>query len=99
MTDDFCDHCDLPKSQCIHGLPPKIEVGPIKDGPTIEATQETPCPACPRRIEVGDSITHSDEGWVHTSDLDSRSWSGEVQAPYVPSKPPETDASMFDGIE
>jgi len=21
-TDDYCDLCDLPKSQCIHGLPP-----------------------------------------------------------------------------
>lgn len=98
MAEDWCDHCDLPKSQCVHGRPEKVDL-PLKAGPTIEASQTSPCGYCPNLIEPGQSITMSDEGWVHTEHLSDRSWPGEVRHADVPSRPPETDTSMFDGID
>jgi len=29
-TDDYCELCDLPKSQCIHGQPPPVETPATK---------------------------------------------------------------------
>jgi hypothetical protein len=32
-SDDYCELCDLPKSQCIHGRPPPLPNKPIKSPP------------------------------------------------------------------
>jgi hypothetical protein len=41
-SDDYCDFCDLPKSQCVHGLPP----APVK---AAEAPPKPRKRATPRR--------------------------------------------------
>lgn len=33
MTDDYCELCDLPKSQCVHGMPPAPKAEPKKAAP------------------------------------------------------------------
>ncbi|MEP9382497.1 hypothetical protein [Nocardioides sp. KR10-350] len=33
MSDDYCELCDLPKSQCIHGRPPEPPPAPAKKAP------------------------------------------------------------------
>lgn len=48
MTDDYCELCDLPKSQCVHGMPappptpPKTKPQPR---PRKAITKQTPPPA------------------------------------------------------
>jgi hypothetical protein len=39
-TDDYCELCDLPKSQCIHGQPPPAATPPTK-APATAATRRT----------------------------------------------------------
>lgn len=94
--DSLCDLCDLPEAQCIHGNQRAARIDREMrgrtsdltiDGPTIAATQKSPCPGCGEWIEEGEMIVHTVDGWAH-------------QACGVnPDKAPETDASMFDGIE
>ena len=38
-TDDYCELCDLPKSQCIHGRPPAPE--PVKASPAPRTRRTT----------------------------------------------------------
>lgn len=67
----WCDHCDLPKSTCVHGRPEKVDF-PVADGPTITATQTTPTcawPTCSNPLNEGEQITHTDEGWAHARHL------------------------------
>ncbi len=33
-SDDYCDFCDLPRSQCIHGQPPPVPQKAVKAAPT-----------------------------------------------------------------
>lgn len=41
MSDDYCEMCDLPRSQCIHGMPkPSVEPA-VKAAPTPRATRAT----------------------------------------------------------
>lgn len=37
-ADDYCDLCDLPRSQCIHGRPPPVPVAVPKAAPRKRAT-------------------------------------------------------------
>jgi len=32
-SDDYCELCDLPRSQCIHGQPPPVPAKPVKAPP------------------------------------------------------------------
>jgi len=32
-SDDYCELCDLPRSQCIHGRPPPVPAKPVKAPP------------------------------------------------------------------
>lgn len=59
----------------------------VQDGPTIEATQRSPCVGCGETIIEGESITHTSEGWVHTEEVT------------LQDKAPKTDTSIFDGID
>lgn len=34
MSDDYCDFCDLPLSQCVHGRPAPVPAAPAKAAPT-----------------------------------------------------------------
>ena len=34
MADDYCELCDLPRSQCIHGMPPPPAAPAAKKSPT-----------------------------------------------------------------
>lgn len=58
----------------------------IATGPTITASQITPCAACPVMLQPGDSITHTEDGWAHAAEV------GPAQGP------PPTDTGLFDGI-
>jgi hypothetical protein len=97
FEDSLCDLCDIPKAYCIHGNAEAAKedraarrgysaADLIPDGPTIVATQTHPCPAGDGNVEPGDSITHTEDGWAHTS------------CTLRPSAPPTTDTSMFEGI-
>ena len=33
-SDDYCDLCDLPRSQCVHGQPPAVPEPVVKKSPT-----------------------------------------------------------------
>jgi hypothetical protein len=49
-ADDYCELCDLPKSQCIHGRPPPA---PTKAAPTPRPRKKptpTRSPAAPARV-------------------------------------------------
>ena len=51
-AEDYCDLCDLPKSQCIHGQPPPPPkpTGPqARVAPAKRATPRTTTPAAPAR--------------------------------------------------
>ncbi len=54
MSDDYCEHCDLPRSQCVHGMPPPPPVPatppprPRKKAATTTSTKHTRA-AAPRR--------------------------------------------------
>ena len=77
----WCDHCDLPRAQCFHSVDRATQEAfdqpqfrsPVQqlvaDGPTIDASTTSPCPACGDSIIVGESITHTDEGWAHTDEV------------------------------
>lgn len=80
MTDDHCDHCDLPKATCVHGNPPKVPtvIGLYRKGPTISATQYSECAGCGERIEPGEEITLSDEGWAHSAEVDEEPGASSV---------------------
>ena len=93
---EHCDHCDLPRATCAHSVPEemryppprRVNQKPLATGPTITATRDSECPACPDEIlgEVS-RITHTDAaGWVHE----------ECAEPA--DGPPPTDPSMFDGF-
>lgn len=40
-ADDYCDLCDLPRSQCVHGMPPAAKPAP-KPKPTKKAAGSSP---------------------------------------------------------
>lgn len=99
MADAHCDFCDLPLAQCPHGNPTATlaeqptqyrtrykDCTEGEDGPTIEAHISGECVTCLDPIEPGDWITHLPEGWVHGS-------------PPERSRPPQTDSSMFEGVD
>jgi len=48
-SDDYCELCDLPKSQCIHGQPPPMPKKPVKAPPKPKkrATTRTPSSTTP----------------------------------------------------
>lgn len=48
-SDDYCELCDLPKSQCIHGLPPPPD--PVKPA-SRPATTSTPRPRTATRSKA-----------------------------------------------
>lgn len=55
-SEDYCELCDLPKSQCIHGRPPPVPQAPVKAPPkprkrtaTTTRTPGTPPKVVPRR--------------------------------------------------
>lgn len=105
-----CDHCDMALASCPHGNPAAdrevLEAAGYRSsvmrqhydlyvtGPTIEATQNTPCAGCSGRIEPGERITYTAEGWAHTTEvtISENGWE-------MPRVKPETDASIFEGIE
>lgn len=66
--EDWCDLCELPKTQCAHGLPKPIKDDnrPIIDGPIVVASHGGICPWCEERIEEGDHIGPTEDGeWIH----------------------------------
>lgn len=55
-SEDYCELCDLPKSQCIHGRPPPVPQAAVKAPPkprkrpaTATRTPGTPPKVVPRR--------------------------------------------------
>lgn len=83
MADPWCDRCDLPLDQCEHSLPKErrdpfgarrhaVAADLVADGPTISATQKSPCVGCGALIEEGDSITYTEDGWAHSSEVLSK---------------------------
>jgi hypothetical protein len=51
-VEDYCELCDLPKSQCIHGQPPPPPAPAAKrtsSRPTVRRTASTPAPAAAAR--------------------------------------------------
>jgi hypothetical protein len=52
-SDDYCELCDLPKSQCIHGQPPPQpkEATPSPPKPKKGPTTRRPAPAAPEKPE------------------------------------------------
>lgn len=72
----WCHRCDLPKMACEHGLDAAVVAAfdnrkvvhhdLVADGPTITASQTSPCPGCTRDIEPDEQITHTEHGWAHT---------------------------------
>lgn len=53
--DEYCDFCDLPKSQCIHGMPPPAPVpapAPKKAAPRPRPKKQatTRSPAAPEKV-------------------------------------------------
>jgi len=45
-SDDYCELCDLPKSQCLHGQPPPVPKEPVKAPPRKRpAARPTPAAA------------------------------------------------------
>lgn len=57
------------------------------DGPTIAATQRSPCSGCGGWIELDESITHTPEGWVHTDEVT------------FPDQAPPTPSNLFEGMD
>lgn len=55
MADDYCDLCDLPRAQCVHGMPapppqPAVKkVAAPRSRPAQRVTTTRPAPARPRR--------------------------------------------------
>ena len=50
MTDDYCDFCDLPLSQCVHGRPPPVPKVAVKAAPKPRKKTTTPTrPSAPAR--------------------------------------------------
>ena len=41
-SDDYCDFCDLPRSQCIHGRPPPVPEVAVKAPPKPRKRSTTP---------------------------------------------------------
>ncbi len=41
MTEDYCEFCELPWSQCIHGNPPAPPPEPVKPAPRTTTTRST----------------------------------------------------------
>lgn len=87
VTEEWCDACDMTKAFCVHGNPPKEQPRTplLAVGPTIEAQIGSECPGCGDRIHPEDTITLSDEGWVHADEVSS-------------DKPTTTDSGLFEGI-
>lgn len=97
MSGGWCDFCDLPEVQCVHGDKRAAAIDREMrgktadltiDGPTIMATQSHPCPGCPDHVIVGQTIVHTVDGWAHQA----------CGLGVSPDRPPSTDPSMFDGI-
>ncbi len=45
MADDYCDLCDLPKSTCVHGMPP-----PPPPAPAAPRASRVTTPRAPRKV-------------------------------------------------
>lgn len=72
----WCDRCELPKAHCEHGLDRAVVAAfdsgfrvpatdLVADGPTISATQVSPCAGCSEKIQPDERITHTPDGWAH----------------------------------
>lgn len=48
-TDDYCELCDLPKSQCIHGQPPPVETPAPTSRPKTRRSTPTRTPGAPSK--------------------------------------------------
>lgn len=50
--EDYCELCDLPKSQCIHGRPPPVPPEPVKAPakPRKRSVTTTRAPAAPSKV-------------------------------------------------
>lgn len=51
--DDYCDLCDLPRSQCVHGRPPSVPVKAVKPPPKQKPKKPSPTPrprSAPARV-------------------------------------------------
>jgi hypothetical protein len=48
-SDDYCDLCDLPRSQCIHGRPPPTPEKVVKAPPRPRKRPTTPTRSVPAR--------------------------------------------------
>ena len=46
-SSDYCDLCDLPRSQCVHGIPPPSPVEPAKTTPRPRKRATTARPTTP----------------------------------------------------
>ena len=75
----LCDFHDMPRDMCPHSVDKAVLAAfdgkslhedLVADGPTITATQVTPCPGCTRRILPGEAITHTEHGWAHAEEVD-----------------------------
>jgi hypothetical protein len=76
----WCERCDLPRNMCEHSVDKAVLAAfdnrhvvrsdLVADGPTIDATQDTPCPGCTGRIVPGERITHTEYGWAHERHVD-----------------------------
>jgi hypothetical protein len=51
-SDDYCELCDLPKSQCVHGLPPPVPKKAVKapPGPKRQSTTPKQSSAAPQKV-------------------------------------------------
>lgn len=47
MSDDYCDLCDLPKSQCVHGQPPPPPAPVTRAAPKPPRSRATTTPRTP----------------------------------------------------
>jgi hypothetical protein len=48
-SDDYCDLCDLPKSQCVHGLPPPTPTTTVKAPPKPRKRPTAPARSVPAK--------------------------------------------------
>ena len=54
MADDYCELCDLPRSQCIHGMPPPPEPAPKKKRQAAASAEHR---VLLMELQVGDRLT------------------------------------------
>ena len=67
MSEERCVMTELLVDQCAHCRPPADPVTDFFADPgrtTIQARYPGRCPDCGERIEEGDEITSSPDGWV-----------------------------------